>query len=299
MSTAPAPAAARTAARPCHLCGAADAALRHHINGYDIVRCRGCGLQYVAEDVTPAQLRAYYGEAYFTGGQPDGFQDYAAARETRQRHFRSLLPALRRHLRVARPRVLDVGSALGYFLHVAREAGWPARGVELSEYAAARARAEGFEVATGTVHDVDLPEGAFELVTLWDVIEHVPNPLAMLRRVHALLAEDGLLALSTGDVSGATARLYGRRWSLLAPPGHLFYFSRATLYRMLRLAGFEPLGCDSDGAFLVNQAEKPGSPSRFGRLIARLHRPRLVNAVLRRLKLGSVMTVYARRVVTR
>ena len=163
-----------------------------------------------------------------------------------------------------------------------------------SPYAAEYARSTlGLDVLTGTLADVPLLEDSFDLVTMWDVIEHLPDPFDALRRSHRVMRADGLIVVSTGDLSGATARLYGRRWALLAPPGHLFYFSRKTLYAMLQRAGFQPLSYQSDGAFLLNEEAEGGRslPS----VIVRLHHNRWVSALLRRLRLGSIVTVYARR----
>jgi 2-polyprenyl-3-methyl-5-hydroxy-6-metoxy-1,4-benzoquinol methylase len=281
----------------CNLCGSGEARPLYVIDGYDIVRCAGCGLAYVAEPVTAEQLQAYYGKAYFTGGQDKGYADYFANRDKRKAHYRSLLPALRRHLRSPQPRVLDVGCAAGFFLEVVREAGWSGKGVELSAFAAGHARTErGLDVFTGTLAQAGFADQSFDLVTLWDVIEHLTDPRAEIEHAHRVLRPEGLLAISTGDLGGATARIYGKRWALLAPPGHLFYFSRDTLGELLRRTGFVPLAWLSDGAFLLNEADTPQARrSAVFRAVAWLHHQRIPNAVLRRLGLGSIITVIARR----
>lgn len=280
--------------RPCNLCGSRDAAPLYAVNGYPIVRCRPCGLTFVSEMVTPEEILNYYGEGYYTGGQPQGYADYPGQRSTRMAHFRSLLPTLEKHLATSAPSVLDVGCALGFFLEVAREQGWPARGVELSPFAADLARTRsGLEVLTGTIEDARLDGERFDLITFWDVLEHLDDPLRALLRARELLRPGGLLALSTGDIEGFTARTYGRRWALLAPPGHLYYFSRRTLYAILERAQLEPLSWQSDGVFLLNDPE--GDANRLPSWLVRCHHHRLVNAVLRRLRLGSIITVQARR----
>lgn len=285
--------------RVCNLCGSKDARLRYQIDGFHIVRCIQCDLVFVAEEITDQQLIGYYSEAYYTGAQDKGYADYIGRRELRKEYFRSVIPRIRRHLRVGAPRVLDVGCAAGFFLEVAREQSWEAQGVEISAYAADYARSRlGLNVFTGTLAEAELSSCSFDLISFWDVIEHVRDPLEALRLSHNVLRPHGLLVLSTGDVSGLTARVYGRRWGLLAPPGHLFYFSRKTLFAMLRLAGFAVLEWQSDGAFLLNDAGAVLGQSGkrwLGGFVVRVHRNRWVSGLLRRLKLGSVMTVYARR----
>jgi SAM-dependent methyltransferase len=264
------------------------------VNGYHIVKCRACGLAFVAESVTPEAVLGYYGEGYYTGAQPQGYADYPGQRSARMAHFRSLIPTLEKQLATSHPSVLDVGCALGFFLEVARERGWSARGVELSPFAAERARSRsGLDVLTGTIEDARLDQERFDLITFWDVIEHLDDPLRALLRARELLRPAGLLALSTGDLGGFTARTLGRRWALLAPPGHLYYFSRRTLYAMLERAQLEPLSWQSDGVFLLNDPE--GDAKRLPSWLVRWHHNRVVNAVLRRLRLGSIITVQARR----
>jgi len=285
--------------RACNLCGGREVRPLYEVDGFHIVRCVRCDLIYVAEQVGQKQLSEYYGEAYYTGAQDKGYADYIGRRDSRKHHFRSLIPSIKRHLNVESPRVLDVGCAAGCFLEVAREKGWEAQGVELSAFAAEYARSRlGLQVFTGTLNEAALAGTSFDLITFWDVIEHVPDPLAVLREARRLLRPNGLVAVSTGDICGVTARVYGRRWALLAPPGHLFYFSRRTLFGMLRQIGFEVLQWQSDGSFLLNGDESEAEGALGWRppaIVVALHHNRWVNAVLRRLRLGSIMTVYARK----
>jgi len=282
----------------CNLCGSREAALVYRIEEYHIVRCAQCYLVYVLEDVGSDQLQSYYTQEYYTGGQKQGYADYFGRRERRKQYFRSAIPTIKRYLAIPSPRVLDVGCAAGFFLEVVREEGWEGYGVETSSYASEYARAQfGLNVYTGTLAEAGLAAATFDLVSFWDVIEHLRDPLETLRLSNRLLQRGGLLIISTGDISGATARLYGRRWALLAPPGHLFYFSRKTLAAMLRQAGFEPVAWQSDGTFLVNDADAASGSGRslIRESIVRIHGNRWVNALLRRLRLGSIMTVYSRK----
>ncbi len=281
--------------RNCDNCGSRDAKPKWQRDGYDIVECRQCGLVYVAQEVTRAELNEYYGSAYYAGNGT-AYTDYLAKAPTRKHHYRSMLPALKRHMARAdgEIRALDVGCAAGYFLEVAGEAGWRAQGVELSPYMSAYARDErGLDVQTGTLEEADLPIGAFDLVTMWDVIEHVQEPSAVLQRASELLKPGGLLVLATGDVGGVTARVYGEKWALIAPPGHLFYFSRHTLGALLQKSGFQVEGWESDGSFLINQTIE--NPRGLKRISQKLHDNRIAGALLRRLKWGSIMTIYARK----
>ena len=133
--------------------------------------------------------------------------------------------------------MLDVGCHLGMFLEVARERGWDVTGVEPSRWSVEQARDAGLDVRHGTLETVHFPDESFDVVTMWDVVEHLPDPLAELKRMHRILRPDGLLALSTMNVDALFPRLAGRRWPWYMQM-HLVYFSRRTLHNMLTKAGY-------------------------------------------------------------
>jgi len=162
---------------------------------------------------------------------------YMAERENRILTFRKVVralgPAGGRHL-------LDVGAYCGYFLEVARERGFRAEGLELSRWAADHARRSGF-----TVHSEPLVQRAragtrYDVLTMWDVLEHLPDPREELRAARALLGPGGRLHLSTIDTGSLIARLLGARWPWLMDM-HLVYFDRATLSALLEETGFRVL----------------------------------------------------------
>ena len=136
-------------------------------------------------------------------------------------------------------RMLDVGCHVGTFLTIAEAAGFQVAGVEPSTWASeiARGRIAG-PVHRGAVEDAPLPEGGYDVITLWDVIEHLPDPALDLRSIHASLRPGGIFAVSTMDVDSLFARVLGRRWPWYMQM-HLVYFSRKTLCEMLRREGFQ------------------------------------------------------------
>jgi 2-polyprenyl-3-methyl-5-hydroxy-6-metoxy-1,4-benzoquinol methylase len=159
---------------------------------------------------------------------------YVAEKGNRYHTFRRVLKALG----PARGRtLLDVGAYCGYFLDVAREGGFRPEGLELSRWAAGHARSLGF-----TVHGVPLEELAargtqYDVVTLWDVVEHFADPREELAAAFRLVRPGGRIYLSTIDASSLVARLLGGQWPWLMDM-HLFYFGRATLAALLEEVGF-------------------------------------------------------------
>jgi len=223
----------------CMLC-ASDAA-RALISDppYTVLRCTACGMVWTTPRLS--DLRAVYDDGYWRSATPRqrGYGDYRADEPLYLKTFRRRLAIVRRH--TARPgTLLDVGCAAGYFLAVMREAGWEVAGVDLSSEIVAHAHARfGFTALhAGTLETAPWPPASFDLVTLWDLVEHVPDPRAVLMQAHRLLRPDGVLVLETQDVASPFARLLGARWHHFKHAEHLYHFDAATIRRLLAQAGF-------------------------------------------------------------
>lgn len=204
--------------------------------------CESCGLRYLHPQPTAEELERLYGAEYFSHATPGspGYDRYVDEIENHRLTFADRL----RRLPAPGPggRLLDVGASIGVFVEQARRAGWDAEGVEPSAWAAQFARETlGQPVRTGTLEAQGLPDGGYTLITMWEVIEHLPDPAAVLAQVYRLLQPGGVLALSTPDARSLVTRLLGPRWpGWRKIPEHLFFFDRRTLDRLLREAGFEP-----------------------------------------------------------
>jgi SAM-dependent methyltransferase len=219
----------------CPLCGGASSRWLVK-NDLPIQRCDVCDNRFLAPADIPADLESLYSAEYFTGGVATGYPTYQQDAPMLERNFAE---RVRRIAAWHAPgRILDVGAAYGYFVKAARAAGWDASGVELApEVAREAAKLAGAEIIAGDFLEVALAPG-FDVITMFDVIEHVRDPLAWLVRARELLAPGGLLVIETGDVASAWARLLGRHWYFLDPPQHLFYFTGAGLEALLARAGF-------------------------------------------------------------
>lgn len=136
-------------------------------------------------------------------------------------------------------KLLDVGAATGRFLEVAKERGWEAYGVEISEYASRKAREKGLNVITGAFEDTNFQEGYFDTITFLDTFEHLSNSKSILALSHRFLKKDGILAINTPDSNSLFARFCKGKWYLLGPPEHLFLFNLRNLSQALNNLGFE------------------------------------------------------------
>jgi SAM-dependent methyltransferase len=229
------------AATECVVCGSDDQRLYRNQDEFTIVRCAGCGLRYMNPQPTEAELTDIYGEAYYVSvdSRERGYDGYVTEAENWRRTFRDRL----RDLPATPGKLLDVGAATGFFVEQANAVGWDAIGVEPSQWAAEYARNElGVDVRTGTLESMEFADASFDVVTLWEVIEHLPDPRVTLAEIRRILRPGGRLVLSTPDSRSLAARLSGRRWlGWRKVPEHLFFFDRENLDRLLLQAGFTPV----------------------------------------------------------
>lgn len=229
---------AAEARRPCPLCGGR---LLAPVFRPPLVRCRGCRL--VFRDRARAEERVRDGfEAIYTAP--------AAERWIQERRASLYREFLARHQpRPGRARLLDVGCGTGEFLRLARQQGWEVTGLEIAEAAVEAGRAAGLPVRLGSLTTAALPERAFDVVTLWNVLDFVADPVAEARAAHRVLAASGVLVVRVGNVAfhatlyrlSRLIRWWPRLGALLARqcfPGEVAFGARA-LRETLTRAGFE------------------------------------------------------------
>lgn len=233
----------------CQLCGSGDRTTLFTEDPYTVVRCAKCSLVYVTPRRSPESLLAeVYSETYWKSASPKtkGYADYAKDEALYLRTYRRRVKLLEPLLAGRKVKVLDVGCAAGYFLRVMKELGHDVYGAEVSAPIAARARAAlgddrvhvGF-LAGAAGKKPGYEPGSFDLVTLWDVVEHVPDPQSFLREVRAMLAPGGTLVLETQNVASRFAKLLGKKWQHFKHEEHLYHFDPTTVRELLRQGGFD------------------------------------------------------------
>lgn len=247
------------AALACNCCGHRDRESLIRKDGFDIVRCRACGLVFVANPPNEAELARLYS---FEDGYHKQLDDDAATQAHHEREARLNFGRLQRHAKTTR--LLDIGCSTGLFLKRAVDAGWPAEGLEYSRDSSEVARIRhGLNVKTGALERGMYPPGSFPVITLWDVIEHLPDPRGTLALVAEILAPGGTLILKTPNCDGLYPKLSlalaGRLgfWGHAEPPGHLFQFSVGTLSRLVEDCGLVVQSVEHDRIPLEYSFGKP------------------------------------------
>jgi SAM-dependent methyltransferase len=229
----------------CKVCRDRDFAFFAEKNNCQIYKCLKCGLIFVWP--LPNNFSAIYSSDYFSGAHKGfGYVDYDRDKAAMADVFNVYLDKIGSFM-PHKGRLLDIGAATGYFLSIAKKRGWKVYGVEISEHAANLAREKGLNVLTGTLTNANFPAGFFDVVTLWDVIEHLPDPEVDLCIAFKLLKPGGLVVINTPDADSFYAKIMGRRWHALLPPEHLTIFNLGNLSVLLGQAGFKVVAVDKIG----------------------------------------------------
>ncbi len=196
-----------------------------------IVKCNSCGLVYVNPRLKSEEIIEGYSE-----GSDETFISQIGGRE------KTFMQGVKFIERFEKPgKILDVGTAGGSFLAMARKRGWQAYGVELNRWLCGWAQKHyGLHVQPGTIDDLKYANNFFDVITLWDVLEHVPNPSEVLKKCHRLLKPGGFIYINYPDYGSYAARIMKSKWVFLLSV-HIYYFTRKTIAGMLEKTGFQPL----------------------------------------------------------
>jgi predicted TPR repeat methyltransferase len=220
--------------RTCTICGNPDNTLYSE----GVVKCKACGFVFADLDLTEAELFKLYHRDYFFGEE---YSNYLADQTVIQKNFKLRLEELKKYLSSSRhKKLLEIGSAYGFFLLLARDCFQSVQGIDITEdgvrYCTERL---GLNVLKSDLLQTDLGDQKFDVVCLWDTIEHLANPHLYVQKISQHTDSGALLALTTGDIESLNARVKKRNWRLLHPPTHLQYFSKRTIERLLEQNQFE------------------------------------------------------------
>lgn len=295
----------------CNLCGARDAQLiyRSTLNSATpdasdfrctsaaygvhppIVRCRVCGMVYANPRWNSTLVR----ENYNVVEDPTYVEEREGRVLTFQRNLKPFEDLIASNSQTRR--LLDVGCHIGVMVELAQASGWEAWGVEPSKWAAEQAQKRGLHVINSILSEANLQENYFDVVTMWDVIEHLTDPAAELANVHRVLKPGGIFAIHTIDIESLFARVMGKRWPWLMEM-HLYYFSPDTLGKMLEKNGFQVVRSSPQGRYLrlgyLTTRIEPYNKF-IARVIAGIGKRFNLMAFALPINFGDLFTIYARK----
>lgn len=271
------------------------------------MRCRECGLYFLDPRPTIESIQHYYPAAYAAYRPAIDDERLFFMRWKRRRNLKGAIEAVT--TRCAPGALLDVGCATGNYLVEMRKRGWHVAGVEIQTDAAAYARERfGLDVFSGDLLQSNLPAQQFDVITMWDVLEHTHRPVAILQEAKRLLKPGGLLIFSIPDLDSKEAASFGPAWIGFDAPRHLHLFHNQSLRLLLAAAGFEYVAGEhflatyhtwlASWQTQLNRRQRRGRLYRLLRRAARLPIWSILSAPyfnwLNSRGQGTVLTVFAR-----
>ena len=205
--------------------------------GNSVWECARCHLLFLNPQPSDEVLAGIYSEGYFMEG--DSERDRAITSAMKAETARMYLDRLVEYMGPQRGRLLEMGCGGGHFLQAARDAGFQIQGMDVSAHCCkiANQRLGGDFVLCGDVENLEPPAELYDVCALFDVIEHVRNPVHLLQRVRTFLNPDGVLFLCTPSLDSWSARVMRDRWAEFKTE-HLYYFSVETIQNLLAKTGF-------------------------------------------------------------
>ena len=256
----------RDPAKMCSLCSAPLTKLLFEVQGYPIAKCTTCDLVQVGQSVASEELTDVYREDYFTSLK------YSDRNALEKEHVRRLT-LLKKKLPSSSATILDFGCAGGDFINYSRSH-YQTWGYDVSHHAIKTAQAKNPDVAHRLFHEegevYPFDQSFFDAIALWDVIEHLENPLRTLTALSAMLKPQGYFFISTPNVGTFLARILRQYWAFMTPPEHLHFFSRPSLdYLCHNCLHLHLVDWSSKGKWVnlgfssINCVESPRNASRY------------------------------------
>lgn len=216
--------------KTCFICGYDKPAGKGPvIPSYNLMECPKCGLQFLDPIPDEKRLKMIYDDYYKAWGMAESLDEVSKMKaKTFKGYLDNIMPA------VSSGRLLDIGCATGELLEVARNAGFDVYGIEVSAQGLVRCR-ERFgkdKIVEGNLKAGDFQPGFFDVITLFDVMEHILTPVKFLEIVSDILKPSGMLVMVTPDASSWTRKAMGRRWPHYKEE-HIYYYNKDNIVRML------------------------------------------------------------------
>jgi 2-polyprenyl-3-methyl-5-hydroxy-6-metoxy-1,4-benzoquinol methylase len=207
----------------CRVCGQLGLIKHFSVGSHLLVRCIHCNFIQVAEHPSKTTLTEIYNEAYFTHSK---YRDLdALSRENNRR-----MALIRAYLPLGSS-LLDAGCSTGDFIEQAKSE-FVVSGCDLSEFAISIAKKKNSDIQhrlwTGILENLEGNAESYDAICLWDVIEHVWNPIKVFDQLFHRLKPGGIVFLSTPSIDASIARCMGRYWAFMTPPEHLGFFTAKT-----------------------------------------------------------------------
>jgi SAM-dependent methyltransferase len=236
----------------CNLCGLDNARVLFSKkdkfgvaeNEFNVVRCQGCELLYINPRPSQEEMGRFYPETYSWKEtlEADSFLTKWVRKLERTYRYHLLQDEVSKVARFTRRgsgKVLDVGCGTGDRLDVFRKRGFETYGVETSDSADYAKEHLKLNVIKGDLFSAKFPDAFFDMVTLYNVLEHTHNPNEVIKEIRRILKKDGFLIIQVPNKDSSQYEIFKKRWAAFDVPRDLYYFGVETLKSFLRKSGFK------------------------------------------------------------
>ena len=243
---------------------------------FNLIRCKKCSLVYINPRPSKDEISAFYPQKeYYLESKRCLFSfdddlpgnrgrfDLKAARGLAQkiiieesfsdkgenvkinRVLKALVLFFARHrlgrfkINIGKGKILDVGCGDATFLLTIKEMGWQVYGTEINPLVTEKAREKGLDIVCSDLLNTDYKDNSFDFIRMWSVLEHVHDPSAYLKKVYNILKPGGIVLIQLPNLSSCASFIFGKRWSALDVPRHLYHFNKRTLKEMVEKQGFK------------------------------------------------------------
>lgn len=217
----------------CNICNSTGIHTKYVKHGINVMECEKCSLCFVHPIPSVEKQKKYYNEHYQSGR----YRTYQNAYEIRKKLNKKRFEEIKKYKPSGNH--LDIGCATGFFLDVAKDNGLVVYGTELSQEAVMIARKRHKDIFNGTVEQANYQSEFFDLVTIYDLIEHVLDPTQTFEEVNRIMKKNGLVVITTPDIKSWHAKILGKHFYQIDPFQHLFYFSPKSMKNIMAKTGFE------------------------------------------------------------
>lgn len=213
----------------CKVCSSKNVNYQFNLSAeLAIYACTDCDVQFLDPQLSDKQITELYSEKYYQSWGISGDSENISSKLMKIATFVLRLKQIQKQ--VPKGKVLDIGCATGFFLEAAQKMQYEPYGIELSEYSSKLAKQKFGEsyIFNGKLEDCKFPVEFFEVITMFDLIEHVRMPAETLKQASKLLKQDGIIVITTPNIHSLSNKLMGKKWTHYKKE-HFFYFTLSSL----------------------------------------------------------------------
>ena len=201
----------------------------------NVLKCSNCKVMFQKYDTINCN-KDIYGREYFQGKV---YNNYFNEGQERERRFKNKIKLINKYIPQT-GNILDVGCAAGFFLTIMKKSGYNTHGIDISSCACDYAKLDGhLNIVNENIFEAKYQDNYFDIITLWDVLEHVTEPELVIRELHRIIKNKGIIIIETLNINSLGFKILKKRWPLYSPEYHLFYYNKIFLIKLLEKFGFK------------------------------------------------------------